>query len=266
MGINRRGFLKVSSLTALGLAGGSVSRAFGNVDSTNTPVDSTTQPPVHQGPLTAKRWAMVIDLRKCNEQEGCSDCSKACHLIHNVPEFDNPKDEVKWIWKESFEHVFEDQDHPLQMEGLNHMPTLVLCNHCDNPPCVRVCPTNATFRRESDGVVMMDWHRCIGCRYCVAACPYGSRSFNWRDPRPHIKEMKTDYPTRTRGVVEKCTFCEERLARGKMPACVEACKHGALIFGDLEDPESEVRKILQERYTIRRRPSLGTNPEVYYVV
>jgi molybdopterin-containing oxidoreductase family iron-sulfur binding subunit len=131
---------------------------------------------------------------------------------------------------------------------------------------VKVCPTQATWKRESDGIVMMDWHRCIGCRYCVAACPYGSRSFNWRDPRPHIGEINEDFPTRSRGVVEKCTFCEERLARGEMPACVESCKERALTFGDLEDPESEVRAILGSSYSIRRKPGLGTRPEVYYLV
>ena len=113
---------------------------------------------------------------------------------------------------------------------------------------------------------MMDWHRCIGCRYCILACPYGARSFNWRDPRPHIKETNPDYPTRMRGVVEKCTFCEERLARGELPACVTACDKGALAFGDLEDPHSEVRKLLEDRFSIRRRAGLGTQPEVFYLV
>jgi len=113
---------------------------------------------------------------------------------------------------------------------------------------------------------MMDMHRCIGCRYCIAACPYGSRSFNWRDPRPFIKNLNKEYPTRTRGVVEKCNFCAERLAKGLHPACVDACEEKALVFGDLEDPESEVRALLRENYAIRRKPALGTNPEVYYIV
>ena len=124
----------------------------------------------------------------------------------------------------------------------------------------------ATWKREKDGIVMMDWHRCIGCRYCVAACPYGSRSFNWRDPRPFIDKINPEYPTRTRGVVEKCTFCEERLSRGYMPSCVEVCKHGALAFGDLEDPDSTVRRLLHDNFSLRRKPGLGTNPEVYYLV
>ena len=133
---------------------------------------------------------------------------------------------------------------------------MVLCNHCDNPPCVRVCPVKATFRRD-DGIVMMDYHSCIGCRFCMAACPYGARSLNWRDPRPFIKEpLNMEYPTRCRGVVEKCTFCFERLAKGLKPACVEACKDKALIFGDVEDTNSEIRKVLRENPTIQRKPQL----------
>ncbi len=112
-----------------------------------------------------------------------------------------------------YEQAFPDQENKFATEPLQDRRVLVLCNHCDNPPCVRVCPTQATWRRD-DGIVMMDYHRCIGCRYCMAACPYGSRSFNWRDPRPYIKDINDGYPTRTKGVVEKCNFCEERLATG----------------------------------------------------
>ena len=100
----------------------------------------------------------------------------------------------------------------------------------------------------------------------MAACPYGSRSFNWRDPRPFIKDIRRDFPTRTKGVVEKCTFCEERLFKGLLPACVEECKSKALVFGDLDDPYSEVRRLLDSSYSIRRKPGLGTKPDVYYLV
>jgi molybdopterin-containing oxidoreductase family iron-sulfur binding subunit len=100
----------------------------------------------------------------------------------------------------------------------------------------------------------------------MAACPYGSRSFNWRDPRLFIDELDTDFPTRTKGVVEKCNFCQERLAQGLIPACVEACKEKALVFGNLKDPDSEVREILRSRYAIQRKPGLGTSPKVYYIV
>ena len=156
-------------------------------------------------------------------------------------------------------------------EQMRKQPVLVLCNHCDRPPCVRVCPTKATFKREEDGIVMMDMHRCIGCRYCMAACPYGSRSFNWRDPKPFVRQgIRTDYPTRTKGVVEKCTLCAERLARGENPACVDAANKvggaGTIVFGDIADPNSEISRVLRSRQTVRRKPSLGTSPQVYYLL
>jgi molybdopterin-containing oxidoreductase family iron-sulfur binding subunit len=113
---------------------------------------------------------------------------------------------------------------------------------------------------------MMDYHRCIGCRFCMAACPYGARSMNYRDPRPLIRKINPNFPTRTKGVVEKCNFCEERLSRGILPACVLACGESALIFGDMEDRRSEVRRLLDGRFSIRRKPQLGTKPQVYYLL
>jgi molybdopterin-containing oxidoreductase family iron-sulfur binding subunit len=255
--MDRREFIRVAGVAAAGLAAG----ASGKLLPEKTHASSESH-----APAAGRRWAMVIDLNRCKKAEGCTDCVKACNVAHNVPHFDSAKDEVKWIWKEPFEHAFHSQEHEYAKEELKHIELPLLCNHCDNPPCVRVCPTQATWKRESDGIVMMDWHRCIGCRYCVAACPYGSRSFNWRDPRPHIENVTDEYPTRMRGVVEKCTFCEERLAKGEMPACVDACKEKAMIFGDLEDPDSEVREVLAAKFAIRRKPELGTKPEVYYLV
>ena len=122
----------------------------------------------------------------------------------------------------------------------------------------------ATFKRE-DGIVVMDPHRCIGCRFCMAGCPFGARSFNFRDPQPYVKDVNPEFPMRTRGVVEKCTFCTERLAQGKLPACVEASE-GAMLFGDLNDPGSPVRQALSKNFTIRRKPTLGTQPGVYYII
>jgi molybdopterin-containing oxidoreductase family iron-sulfur binding subunit len=257
MSIDRRKFMKITGLTAFGLAVRRPPKLYSRMGSVVRKNETTS---------SVKRLAMAIDVRKCIEVGECDKCLRACHVVHNVPDFGNPKDEVKWIWKESFEHAFHEQEHDYLDETLKHALTPVLCNHCDNPPCVRVCPTQATWKRESDGVVMMDWHRCIGCRYCILACPYGSRSFNWRDPRPFIGEINPDYPTRTRGVVEKCTFCEERLSRDLIPSCVEACKEKALVFGDLEDPDSDIRKLLRKKFSIRRNPGLGTQPEVYYIV
>ena len=259
MKINRRGFLKLGGATVLGIM---VKPAF-DVFSKALGAASRTEPRTNA--LAAYRWAMVIDLKACRWKDGCRDCIEACHQVHNVPDFGNPKDEVKWIWTTPFEHAFPEQEHEFITDDLKDTPVLLLCNHCDNPPCVPVCPTQATFQRE-DGIVMMDYHRCIGCRYCMAACPYGARSFNWRNPRPFIAEITPDYPTRTRGVVEKCNFCAERLARGLLPACVEACTEKGLVFGDLEDTNSEVRQILGSRFAIRRKPSLGTHPQIYYLV
>jgi molybdopterin-containing oxidoreductase family iron-sulfur binding subunit len=120
---------------------------------------------------------------------------------------------------------------------------------------------------KENGIVAMDFHRCIGCRFCMAACPYGARSFNWEDPRPYIKAYNKDFPSRMRGVVEKCNFCGERLALGQEPACVEACKGtGAMVFGDLNDAKSEIRQVLDKEFTIQRNASLGTKPSVFYIV
>ena len=209
-----------------------------------------------------KRWVMVIDNRKCMQDEGCTKCIQACHIAHNVPSIPDARREVKWIWKERFRRLFGAEAVPVMAE--NRL-SLALCNHCENPPCTRVCPTGATWKR-ADGIVMMDEHRCIGCRYCMAACPYGARSFNFVDPRPYIANRSADYPARSKGVVEKCTFCEERISAGRLPRCVEACPSGALVFGDWNDPKSEVRKLLESRYAIRRHPELGTGPSVFYVI
>jgi len=223
-------------------------------------------PPLAPGEsFKGKKWAMVVDLSKV--EAGCKDCAEACHKAHNVPDFGNKKDEIKWIWEAPFEHVFPNQTHHYMPEYIEEGKVLALCNHCENPPCVRACPTEATFQRE-DGLVLMDFHRCIGCRFCISACPYSARSLNFRDPRTVLKEeeMNREFPTRMKGVVEKCNFCAERLAKGQKPACVEACTNDALVFGDLNDPNSKVRKLLKTRYTLVRKPSLGTNPKVFYIV
>jgi molybdopterin-containing oxidoreductase family iron-sulfur binding subunit len=210
----------------------------------------------------SKRWAMVIDNRKCMQDAGCTACVDACHRGHNVPAIPDRRHEVKWVWKEKFRNLFGADAVPSAAE--NRL-ALALCNHCENPACTRVCPTGATWKRP-DGIVMMDWHRCIGCRYCMAACPYGSRSFNWVDPKPYIANAAPDFPRRGKGVVEKCNFCEERLGAGKAPLCVEACKEKALIFGDANDPRSEVAAVLRARYTMRRHAELGTKPSVFYTI
>ena len=258
---SRRDFLKVAGLSAfalgtLGLAGTRAAQAADKPVVTGTYDQPSSQ-------LGAKRWAMVIDTRKFTSQQDFQRVIDACHREHNVPHIEG-KQEVKWLWTDKYPHVFPDDLNAYLPKKFMDGDFLLLCNHCENPPCVRVCPTGATFRNE-EGLVVMDPHRCIGCRFCMAGCPYGARSFNFRDPQKFVQDVNPDYPMRTRGVVEKCTFCPERLAQGKLPACVEASQ-GAMLFGDLNDPDSPVRKALAEHYTIRRKPTLGTQPGVYYII
>lgn len=214
------------------------------------------------------RLGMVIDMRKFYDDEALLDeAIAACHLAHNVPNIPERKSEIKWIWKTGYGNAFPDHSHNRRSGSVENSAFPVLCNHCDNPSCVKACPTKATFVMEKNGIVSMDYHRCIGCRFCMAACPYGARSFNWQDPRPFITVYNPEFPGRNRGVVEKCNFCSERLGKGLEPACVEACAGtGAIVFGDLNDPESEISKVLHEEFTIQRRPAAGTRPSVFYIV
>jgi Fe-S-cluster-containing dehydrogenase component len=261
MSINRRQFLKIAGIsTIVGLGGSTVLNGLSRKGVEASQVLSNPEA------LTAKRWGMVIDMSKFRNEADMNKVVEACHSIHNVPKFSDPKHEIKWIWTDTYGHTFPGQEDEYMSHEMKEKPFLMLCNHCEFPPCVRVCPTQATYRRN-DGIVMMDMHRCIGCRFCMAACPYGARSFNWFDPRPNIKkeDENPEFPTRTKGVVEKCTLCYERLATGEIPACVKE-SNGGIVFGDLHDPHSEVRKIIETKYTIRRKPELGTNPSVYYVI
>jgi len=256
--MRRRRFLEIAGLGFAGAVGVPVAKALAGVASAEAA----------PGALQGKRWAMVVDEKKCLTREGCKACIEACHKAHNVPAVKDPRHEVKWVWKEKFQNVFPERVTPYMPAAARERPAMVLCNHCDNPPCVRVCPTQSTWRRP-DGIVMMDMHRCIGCRYCVVACPYGARSFNFEDPRPHLVGEPADFPTRTKGVVEKCTFCAERLAAGQRPLCVEACEGigcGALVFGDAGDPSSAVSALLRQNDVARRRPELGTSPHVFYIL
>lgn len=255
---SRRSFLKIAGISALGMGASPVNTLFASSGVQGVETHK------NKDALTAGQWGMVIDTRKINSSNDLEPMIEACHKIHNVPKIENPNHEIKWIWEEAYEHAFPEKENKYMDDRTKHLPFLVLCNHCENPPCVQACPTKATFKQD-DGIVVMDFHRCIGCRFCMAACPYGSRSFNFRDPRPFIAEVDPGFPTRMKGVVEKCNFCVERLAVGKQPACVEA-SNGILTFGDLENPESDVRKLLNSNYTIRRKQSLGTGPAVYYIV
>ena len=259
---SRRSFLKIAGISALGLGAKPVLDVFASTEEHTEALKPETRK--GEDVLKAKRWALVIDTRKFESEEDLEPMIEACHKTHNVPKLENKRHEIKWIWTEEFKHTFPTQEHEFLDDRVKQLPFLTLCNHCEKPACVRACPTKATFKRE-DGIVLMDFHRCIGCRFCMAACPYGSRSFNFRDPRPFIEERNPEFPTRMKGVVEKCNFCAERLAVGKLPACVEA-SNGALTCGDLDDPKSEVRELLRSNFTIRRKPALGAGPSVFYIV
>jgi molybdopterin-containing oxidoreductase family iron-sulfur binding subunit len=271
MNESRRDFLK---LLGLGTVGAGVALPLLDPARWTPAASAATRP----GPVAAagRQWGMVVDVEKCMREDVRRACVEACDREHNVPRIPDPEEEVKWMWTDDYEHVFPDEVHAHTPESGRTAPVLVLCNHCTQPPCVKVCPTAATWKREEDGIVMMDMHRCIGCRYCMAACPFGARSFNWRDPRAWVErdadgKPVSDYPTRTAGVVEKCTFCAERIRVGGRPACVEAIEQvpgaeGALTFGDVNDPDSDVSRILRERNTVVRREGLGTGPNVYYIL
>ncbi|MFH0811175.1 MAG: 4Fe-4S dicluster domain-containing protein [Pseudomonadota bacterium] len=258
MSLDRRQFLKIAGISAMvgvgGLSGFNLLSRSWLEASEDTP---------NPNALTAKRWGMAVDMAKFTCEDDYKRVMDACRHAHNIPIIDTDQ-EVKWIWEEKFANTFPDMEQQYAQERIEQMSFPVFCNHCDNPPCVRVCPTKATYKRP-DGIVAMDYHRCIGCRFCMAACPYGSRSFNFRDPRPYIALTNKEFPTRMKGVVEKCNFCVERLAKGLQPACVEA-SNGAMVFGDLADPSSEIRGLLRTRYSIQRKPNLGTHPSVYYLI
>lgn len=271
MDSTRRNFLKSAGVAAVGLSVKPAAANAGLADAAYEFIFGPKGAAPFDEKLSAKKWAMVVDTRKCTH-ESMEKMIHACHHVHNVPSHPlrkkgdkYSKNEIKWLWEEHFHNAFTDLSSEHLPPEVLRKEVLLMCNHCTEAPCVRVCPTKSTFKRD-DGIVLMDFHRCIGCRFCMAACPYGSRSFNFVEPKLGLEEEFPGFPRRTKGVVEKCNFCAERLARGEMPACVEACEDNELIFGDISDPESEVSKALRQNYTIQRKPSLGTQPQVYYIV
>ncbi|HBT96397.1 MAG TPA: 4Fe-4S ferredoxin [Desulfobulbaceae bacterium] len=273
---NRRSFLKIAGITALAGIGAPVAAHL-----SSTPALASAAPQeghkaaAESGERGGVRFGMLIDMRKFYGHPDMLDkVIAACNKVHNIPHIVDKKtgeadrkNEIKWIWKTPYANAFPDQSAVHSSKTIAGNDFLVLCNHCQAPACVRVCPTKATFVLPENGIVAMDYHRCIGCRFCMMACPYGARSFNWEDPRPYISEYNPDFPTRMRGVVEKCTFCEERLALGQQPACVEAVQDsGAIVFGDLNNPESQICQVLARENTIQRSPAYGTQPSVFYIV
>jgi Fe-S-cluster-containing dehydrogenase component len=220
-------------------------------------------------PIPGVLFGYGLDLSRCI---GCRRCVYAC-----VDENNQSKDpQVQWIsvlrfkkgekWAD-LENADKYYNPDLVPEdGYFTMP--VQCQQCENPPCVRACPTQATWK-EPDGIVVVDYNWCIGCRYCMAACPYGARHFNWAEPGRKSEEINpnTHYlgnRPRYKGVVEKCTFCIQRTRNGRYPACVEICPVGARKFGNLLDPDSEIRYAIENKRVFRLKEDLNTSPKFYY--
>ncbi|RJQ48148.1 MAG: 4Fe-4S dicluster domain-containing protein [Nitrospiraceae bacterium] len=223
-------------------------------------------------PTPGVNFGYGLDVSRCI---GCRRCVYAC-----VNENNQSRDpQMHWITVLEFKkgerwvNVFEEAKkhyNPETVPEEGHFYLPVQCQQCENPPCVKVCPTQATWK-EPDGIVVVDYNWCIGCRYCMAACPYGARRFNWAKPRVSKEELnpETHYlgnRPRYKGVVEKCTFCIQRTREnpGRYPACVEICPVGARKFGNLLDPKSEIRYCIENKRVFRLKEDLNTLPQFYY--
>lgn len=242
-GESRRAFLRDAAATVVStLATGVTLYAFGAAAATagREPSEKAT---------SKVRWGLLIDASKC--PEGCSKCVTACQVENGWRDTGHPETDAQWIRKLTVRNPKDGATFALPM----------MCQHCANPPCVDVCPTGASFKR-ADGIVLVDKHTCIGCRYCMMACPYKARSFV-HEP---LEGQKPHAP-RGKGTVESCTLCVHRVDEGRPPACVEACNdasRGAMLFGDLNDPSSEIAKRVAAYRTTRIRADLGTDTGVYY--
>lgn len=238
--MSRRGFLRSSARLAAGvsLASGVMLYNVAQVRPADAAVNGKA------------RWGMLIDTNKCASD--CNACVTACHTWNGVTSRGRPQTDAQWIRKVELRNKATGATHSLPM----------MCQHCTNPPCADVCPTGASFKR-ADGIVLVDKHICIGCRYCMMACPYKARSFvheDVTDQRPHAPRGK--------GTVEACNLCVTRVDAGLQPACVEACNQAgrkAMLFGDLNDPDSEIARTVKTYATTAIRADLGLEPGVRYL-
>lgn len=209
--------------------------------------------------MAAQRLGFVVDTARCI---GCWTCAVACKIENNIP--------VNNWWNRVLTVGGENLDTPAgTYPELSMDFYTIACQHCENPACTRVCPVEATYKDTETGTVHQDYSRCIGCRMCIAACPYtGVRSFNWKEPEQYFEFAMgaADSPTHEKHVVEKCNMCAHRLASKGEPACINACPAYARYFGDLNDPKSEVSKLIASRKYKQLLPERGTNPSVYYLV
>lgn len=219
-------------------------------------------------PLPGVIFAYALDLARCI---GCRRCVSACAKENNS----SRTPEIHWIRvlqmdKEegvNIQHA-DPYYHPAEVPQEGHFYMPVACQQCRKPPCVKVCPVGATWR-EPDGIVVVDYNWCIGCRYCMAACPYGARQFNWGEPHVPSADVNPSCHylgnrPRPKGVVEKCTFCIQRTRKGLYPACVEICPTGSRKFGNLMDPKSEIRYILEHKRVFLFKEDLNTQPKFFY--
>jgi len=198
-----------------------------------------------EGASSKVRWGMLIDTAQC--KTGCNECVTACNKENGLSGGTAATDS-QWIRKIEIKDIGSGRELSLPM----------MCQHCEHPPCVDVCPTQASFKR-ADGIVLVDKHRCIGCRYCMMACPYKARSFV-HEP---LHDQNPDVP-RGKGTVESCTLCVHRIDQGRQPACVESCPNKAILFGDLNDANSEIAVKVRTVASIQIRADLHLNPGVRY--
>ena len=217
-------------------------------------------------PIDGVEFGYALNLSACI---GCRQCAEACHVENNHDRAThNSYIRVLEMTKGSMdmEQGNAHYHHPVPHPDKFYMP--VQCQQCDNPPCVDVCPVEATWK-EADGIVVVDYNWCIGCRYCEAACPYHARRFNWTKPVIPKNEINPNQSylsnrIRPQGVMEKCTFCLHRTREGRLPACLEACPTGARIFGNLLDPDSEISWVLKNKRCFVLKEELGARPTLYY--
>jgi molybdopterin-containing oxidoreductase family iron-sulfur binding subunit len=212
-------------------------------------------------------FGYAINISRCR---GYRDCVSACVQENNLGR-DSQVQYIRVLEMDHGDMNLERSDHyydpaEVPVEGKYYLP--VQCMQCDDPPCVKACPVKATWK-EPDGVVVIDYDWCIGCRYCMTACPYWARHFNWTEPQIPAEEVNPDTHylgnrPRPKGVVEKCHFCLQRTRKGRQPACMEACPTGARVFGNLLDPDSEIRYILENKTVFRLKEELGTEPKFWY--
>ena len=220
----------------------------------------------NQEPLDNVLYGYAFNITRC---KGYMDCVEACVQENNLDR------QSKTQYIRIFEMDSGQLDptsgdgkyfHEVPVEDKFYMG--VQCFHCENAPCIKACPTKATWQ-EPDGIVVVDYDWCIGCRYCMAACPYWGRRFNWGDPVVPKEEINTKQHylgnrMRWKGVMEKCTFCVQRTRQGKLPACVDACPTGSRVFGNLLDPDSEIRFVLKNKKVFRFKEELNTDPKFWY--